>query len=253
MPQQGRIAEPASGPPGAPARSVAPANPAATTILAAPPSHGIPPSYVCQPMAGYPVTLAGGSVPVAGSAADSLSAGADKYDGASVRLSAGLGYWHTGFSRPQLSGTPAADASGLTGTPITLGFAIGGIARHNFKVFGEVLGSFARDPSVKNSLDKMSTWPGIYGLISIGPGVSYYFDQLNMYASGTLTITRLFGKEIDAKIGWGANLAIGKEWWASTDWRTGVVAVLQYARADDEYRGTSVSLVPSLRLSATWH
>lgn len=74
-----------------------------------------------------------------------------------------------------------------------------------------------------------------------------------MYASGTLTITRLFGKMTDAQRGYGANLGIGKEWWASTNWRAGVVAVLQFAIAEDEFRGITTTLVPSLRFSSTWN
>jgi hypothetical protein len=204
-------------------------------------------------MAVHTATPVGYEVPVPGPAAVSLSAGDNKHDGASVRLSAGLGYWHTGFSHPQPSDILAADASGLSAVAITLGVAVGGSVSRNLIVFGEVLGNRASDPRVKDSFGVRRTWPGTYGLVSVGPGVSYYFDQLNMYVSGTLAITRLFGKEIDANLGWGANLGIGKEWWAATKWRTGVVAVLQYARADDEFRGTSVSFVPSLRFSLTWH
>jgi hypothetical protein len=83
--------------------------------------------------------------------------------------------------------------------------------------------------------------------------VSYYFEQSYLYATGALTITRLFGKEIDGKRGVGANLGIGKEWRASTNWGMGVVAGLQAASADDTYRGSTTTFMPSLRLSALWY
>ncbi len=254
-PQDDRMAEPASGP-GAPAGPAASANPDAGTHPPATkppvlPGHGVPLSCVCQTMAGYAATPMGYQAPAPSPAAGHL-AGAHEPGGAVVRLSAGLGYWHTGFSHPQPSTTPAADASGLTAVAITLGAAVGGAVSRHVTVFGEVLGSRATDPSVKDSWGTRRTWRGTYGLVSLGPGMSYYFDQLNMYASGTLTITRLFGEEIDANLGWGANLGIGKEWRAGARWRTGVVAVAQYARADDEYRGTSVSVVSSLRFSLAW-
>jgi hypothetical protein len=206
-------------------------------------------------VAGYIVPAAGSGVPGAGSAADSDSAWPNKHDTSFVRLSAGLGYFHTGLEHEQTNNqSDSSYASSFSGTAITLGAAVGGSVSRNLVVFGEMLGAFLSDPSVDNSQSYgLDTWNGNYGLLSIGPGVSYYFEQSNMYVSGTLTITRLFGKEIDAKLGLGANLSLGKEWRVSANWGIGAVGVLQLATADDKYRGTSNSYVPSLRFSATWN
>ena len=56
----------------------------------------------------------------------------------------------------------------------------------------------------------------------------------------------------DGRQGYGANLAIGKEWWPSTSWRAGFVGGLRFAITDDDYRGVTTSVVPSLRFSSTW-
>jgi hypothetical protein len=201
------------------------------------------------------VPAVGSGVPGAGPAADSASAWPNKHDTGFGRLSAGLGYFHTGLEHEQTNNqSDSSYASSFSGTAITLGVAVGGSVSRNLVVFGEMLGSFLSDPSVDHSQYYGSdSWKGNYGLLSIGPGVSYFFEQPNMYVSGTLTITRLFGKEIDAKLGLGANLSLGKEWRVSANWGTGIVAVLQVATADDKYRGTSNSYVPSLRFSATWN
>lgn len=256
VPRQGGIAEPAPGP-GAPAGSVAPGNAAATTIPAVQPSYGLPPSLVCQPTAVNTVPAAGYGVPGAGSAAGSLSVGPNEYGGAFVRLSVGLGHLRSDFEHDQAGEySDTSFAGSFSGTATTLGAAVGGQVSDHLVVFVELLGSFLRDPTAATTghpgLDSQ-TWGGTYGLVSIGPAVSYYFEQSYIYATGALTITRLFGKEIDGKYGLGANLGIGKEWRATTNWGIGVLVGLQAASADDKYRGTTTSFAPSLRLTALWY
>ena len=134
-----------------------------------------------------------------------------------------------------------------------MGAAVEGTTSRNVMVFGELVVSLASDVTVKTPWGGTSDWSGTYGLVSAGPGVSYSFDQSGVYASGTLTITRLFGKMTDGKQGYGANLALGRDWWASTNWRTGVVAALQFAIAEDEFRGFATTFVPSVRFSLAWN
>lgn len=130
---------------------------------------------------------------------------------------------------------------------------MGGTVSRNFMLFGEILGTLLNGPSVKSPYGYMSTWDGIYGLVSVGPGASYYLDQVNLYTTGALTITRLFGKKTDGQFGYGANLGLGRAWWATTNWRTGIVGVLQFAIAEDEFRGITTSVVPSVRFTSTWN
>lgn len=258
-PRQGWFAGPASGPASGPPASAGygvPGNAAAPAIPTAQPS-GILPAYVCQPVAGYIVPAGGYGVAGAGPAVDSTLAWPNNHDSAFVRLTAGLGYLHAGLEHEQTSyQSTNSSASGFSGTAITLGAAVGGSVARNLAVFGEVQGSFLSDPAIDNSSSQYygsDNWSGNYGLVSIGPGVSYYFEQPNMYLSSTLAITRLFGKEIDSKAGLGVNLGLGKEWRTSTNWGIGIVAVMQLATADDKYRGTTHTYVPSLRFSATWN
>ena len=253
VPRQGWFAGPASGM-AASAGCGAPGSAAALAIPTAQPGS-ILPSYVCQPVAGYVVPAGGYGVPGAGPAADSVSAWPNKQETGFVRLSAGFGYFHTGLEHDQSNyQSDSSSASSFSGTALTLGAAVGGSVARDLVVFGELQGSFLSDPSVDyTGYSGSDTWNGNYGLVSIGPGISYYFERPNMYLSSTLTITRLFGKEIDAKPGLGVNVSVGKEWRTSANWGIGIVGVMQLATADDKYRGTSHTYVPSLRFSATWN
>ena len=256
LPRPAGIAEPGPGP-GAPAGSAAWGDAAAPTVPAVPPSQGLPPALVCQPTAVNPVPVAGYGVPGAGPAAGSPSVGPNEYGGAFFRLSGGLGYLRTDFKHDQ-SGmwTDSSFAGNFSGTAVTLGADFGGPVSSHLVVFGELVGSFLHDPTAATTghpgLDS-KTWGGTYGLVSFGPAVAYYFEQSYVYITGALTITRLFGKEIDGKWGTGANLGLGKEWRASTNLGIGILVGLQAASADDTYRGSATTFVPSLRLSALWY
>ena len=187
----------------------------------------------------------------------SPSVGPSEYGGAFFRLSAGLGYLRTDFKHDQ-SGTwtDSSFAGSFRGTAVTLGADVGGPVSSHLVVVGELLGSFLHDPTAATTghpgLDS-KTWGGTYGLVSFGPAVSYYFEQSCVYITGALAITRLFGKEIDGKWGVGANLGLGKEWRASTNSGIGVLVGFQAASADDTYRESATTFVPSLRLSALWY
>jgi hypothetical protein len=163
---------------------------------------------------------------------------------------------YTGFEHDQnnYNYSETAYADNIAGTAITLGIAVGGFVSRNLVVFGELQSSLLSDPSVDNGDSSgLETWDGNYGLVGIGPGLSYYFEQSNMYFSGALSITRLFGQEIDSQAGLGLNLSLGKEWRTSAHWGIGVAAGLQAASATDKYRGTTHTYVPSVRFSASWN
>jgi len=189
VPQDHSLAEPPSSV-GVTVDSEAPTSPAALAVPAVPPST--PPATVCQPPAVHSVPPAGAGLAVP------LSTIPTKRHGGSFRLSAGLGYWYTDFQHEPIAGSGASEASSFSGEGITTGIAIEGASSRNISVFGELLGSFIRDPSIKSPFGYSSAWDGTYALVSLGRGVAYYFDQLDIYASATLTMTRLFGKRTDA-------------------------------------------------------
>jgi hypothetical protein len=186
-----------------------------------------------------------------------IPVGPTGYGGPFVRLSAGLGWFRTDFSHDQRGTYSASSHAGsFSGTALVLGAAVGGPVSGSLFVYGEALASFVSDPSADNGAwegDALTTWDGTYGLVSFGPGLSYYFEGSNAYVSFALTLTRVFGKEIDSDYGMGGNLGIGKEWREASGWGTGILVGLQFASADDQYRGTATSLVPSVRFSATWN
>lgn len=240
--------------PGAPAGPTVPAN--GVTVFSTVQPSGAFPAYICQPVAGYIVPTVGYGVPGAALAVDAPLPWPNSHNSAFVRLTAGLGYMYTGFDHNQdnYNYSETAYADNIAGTAITLGIAVGGSVSRNLVVFGELQSSLLTDPSVDNGDSSgRETWDGNYGLVSIGPGVSYYFEQSNMYLSGALSITRLFGQEIDSEVGKGINLSLGKEWRTSAHWGIGVAGGLQAASANDKYRGTTHTFVPSLRFSASWN
>jgi hypothetical protein len=183
--------------------------------------------------------------------------GPNEYGGAFVRVFAGPAYLRTDFAHDQIGAYSISSYAGsFSGTAISFGAAVGGVVSRHLVMFGEMLGSILHDPSVDSGAYQgytLGTWVGTYGLVSVGPGVAYYFEQSNAYVSGTLTITRLFGKEIDSKSGLGVNLGIGEEWRVSPYLRFGVVAGVQIATADDTYRGSATTFVPALRFSVAWN
>ena len=256
VPPQGGLPQPTSGP-GVPAASAATADQVASPVPLFPPSYSLPPSCGCQPRTPYTVPAVGYGMPGAVPTAGSFSVGPSEYGGAFVRVSAGMGYSRTDFSHDQAgSSSLSSHAGSFSVSAISLGAAVGGSVSPHLVVFGEMLGSFLHDPSADSGAYQgytLDIWTGNYGLISIGPGVSYYFEQSNAYISGTLTTTRLFGKEIDSKFGLGANLGIGEEWRVSPNLRFGAAAGLQMATADDSYRGTVTTFVPALRFSIVWN
>jgi len=227
--------------------------PAVTSTPTGPSVVSLPPLEVGQTAPVPTVPLAGPSVNGPGAPGDTRPTEPNRLDSVSLRLSVGLGQWYTDFQHEPPMGSGASAASSFSGSAITVGAAFDGATSRNLTVFGEIAASFVSDPTVKTPWGGSSAWSGTYGLVSVGPGLAYSFDQSHVYASGTLTITRLFGKMTDGQLGYGANLAIGRDWWASTKWRTGVVAALQFGIAEDEFRGFATTVVPCVRFSSAWN
>jgi hypothetical protein len=187
-----------------------------------------------------------------------MRSGFHKHDGAHLRFYGGLGYWLTDYvDRPQyIAGHQTAGNVHYSGRALVIGMSLGRTVAGNLAVYGEVFASITNQPSY--------TWwdyysghsaihDGAMGLVGGGPGASYYFEALNVYISCTLAATRVFGRGSASKLGLGTSAAIGKEWWASQNWGTGVSIGLQIGVAEDEELGPSTSTVPSLLWSSTWN
>ncbi len=69
---------------------------------------------------------------------------------------------------------------------------------------------------------------------TFGAGASYYFMPVNIYISPSILLSSMTfdGNVIDGDSngGWGATLAIGKEWWVSDNWGLGVALFAYYGK-----------------------
>jgi hypothetical protein len=207
------------------------------------PPSGYPPSgYYAPP--GYPLARPLGPPP-----------GAHEHDGFYMRLTMGGGYLHASTSQDGMT-------TSLSGAGLSLNMALGGSVTHNWIVFGEVSVSSASAPVREDTgypdktLDNQTL-----SLISVGPGVAYYFDSLNLYLSGAVTMSMLTldrdnsnsSQEL-TRSGFGASFMVGKEWWVSSDWGVGIAGMLQGASMKDKYydqRWSAGSL--SVLFSATYN
>ena len=182
-------------------------------------------------------------------------AGASRtHDGFFLRLSAGAG---TAGSKIE-DQTNSIDISGNAGD---VDIAIGGIVAPNFAIHGTIFGWSASDPHADVTLSGVGSGSGtLHGtatMSAFGPGVTYYFMPVNIYATGSVG----FGKfkldgdvKGETKTGIALALALGKEWWVGSAWGLGVAGGLIHHSLPDEgaterWSGTSVAL----RLSATFN
>src|SRR5207249_3278413 len=94
--------------------------------------------------------------------------------------------------------------------------------------------------------------------VSIGPGVNYYFMPYNFYVSAMVLMTRLTitsgGSSGSTDAGFGAKLAIGKEWWMSDHWGIGVAGQFTFGSNQDQGSGpTWTTITPGVAFSASFN
>ena len=157
-------------------------------------------------------------------------AGIHEHDGLYVRLATGPSVLHASWKEK-------TDDLSLTGIGLALAMAFGVSVTPNLVIYGEVTGSFVKDP-IQNRNGVSTTLTGHdLSLAGIGPGAAYYLLPAHLYFSGTLTLSYLsrgyYGVSSGSE-GSGGNGAIltntdiggtfmvGKEWWVSANWGLGV-------------------------------
>jgi hypothetical protein len=208
----------------APAPPAPPPPPQApVVVMPAPPP---PPCPVCPPA---PVIYAAPVEPP----------GRHAHDGLFLRLSAGGGYLGARDERTPGNAT-------FHGSAGAFALAVGGAVGNNLILFGEVVGQQVETGELELSYgdhprDDSRDVTGSMGLYGGGPGLAYYFMPYNTYISGTLLFTRLVWSEDDlgeensdednvqSEPGVGLSLAVGKEWWVSSNWGLGVAARVNYS------------------------
>ncbi len=149
--------------------------------------------------------------------------GVHQHDGFFLRLDAGLGYLE---SKETVAGTEAK----VSGGGGEFGLAIGGALTENLILGGHLFALVASNPTVSNGGVSSSTSDSSWGLVGLGPQLTYYFMPANVYLSGTLALTRVTAKQggadANSEYGGGLQLAVGKEWWVSDNWGLGVAGQL---------------------------
>ncbi|MGD0838920.1 MAG: hypothetical protein ABSB49_19975 [Polyangia bacterium] len=149
-----------------------------------------------------------------------------------LQLTAGVGY---------LTASETVGGIGYTysGAGFTISGAMGGAIAPNLILYGEILGTSIVDANLSGG--GTSGYSGYdMTLFGIGPGIAYYFEPVNVYLAGTLTLSKMFfsdtntgSPENDTDWGVGAAFKAGKEWWVTPRWGLGLAALLHVATMKD--------------------
>jgi hypothetical protein len=200
------------------------------------------------------VSLAAGVLLAASAAsAQPAPAGEDdrvhRHQGLFLRLDGGLGYLR---SSSMLNGEDAS----LTGLALSFGISLGGHVREDLSVFGHASISAAPAPTASLGTSSGGTDSSLE-LVSIGPGVNYYFMPSNVYVSAVVALTGLFAiaknKSGSSEVGLGVRVAVGKEWWVGDRWGIGVAG--QFSFGSNQDQGSAAhwkTISPTLAFSATF-
>jgi hypothetical protein len=182
--------------------------------------------------------------------------GMQQHDGFFMRLTAGFGY----LSASESYGGATDELSGMGAT---FGAAFGGVVAPNLIVYGELLGTSITNANYAiNGVSQGYSGTDLFQF-SVGPGIAYYFEPINLYLSGTLTFTKVSFSDTgtgfsqgDTNLGLGASFTVGKEWWVARDWGIGIAGQAHIASMGDTVQGYSTHLqtsVFSLLFSATYN
>lgn len=155
-----------------------------------------------------------------------------RHDGFFLRILNGFGYWlvvekdYTGGDR---------EFEGFAGV---LRLQVGHEIADNLVLFGEY-GVFTMEkPDMNWQGETVSEADAEVAIVELGVGLTYYFMPINIYLSGSLTLSGnsidLKGEEAETGGGLGGYFAVGKEWWISENWGIGVALFAYYGTAEVE-------------------
>ena len=139
---------------------------------------------------------------------------AQRHLGFYLHLDIGAGYLSASPSQP--SGAPS-----LSGATLPFSIVIGGAVGEDWILAGDLWG-------VAGPSSSGSEW-GATGFGAVGLNVTRYFMPANVFVSLSPSITGLLihlgqGFADRKSAGFGAKLAVGKEWWVGDHWWLGVAA-----------------------------
>lgn len=108
----------------------------------------------------------------------------------------------------------------------------------NLILFGEYGGFVMQKPDMHWQGETVSEADAEIAIVDLGIGLTYYFMPINIYLSGSLTLSGnsidLKGEEEEAGGGLGVYFAVGKEWWISENWGIGVALFAYYSSTEVE-------------------
>lgn len=148
----------------------------------------------------------------------------ETHDGFYLRLDLGLGYLASSASQN------GVDAS-IYGFAGEFGFAIGGALRPHHILAFHLWDVAASNPSVSvNGASGSSN--ANFSIVSFGPQYTYYGAN-EVFFSVTPALSRLDANDAQSNIGFGLQLALGKEWKVSEKWGLGAVGQFTLGVNDD--------------------
>ena len=159
--------------------------------------------------------------------------GYQQHDGFYLRLHCGGGYLTTSESYQ-------GDSLTVSGGAFAFSAAFGGAVTPNLIIYGEFVGMVVSDPKVTMNGQSATASGTTMTMVGFGPGLAYYIEPVNLYFSGTLTLSKLSfddtnsGATAESEMGFGLSAALGKEWWVAADWGLGAAFQFQVASMKDK-------------------
>lgn len=228
-----------------PAAPVAPAVPATNEPAPAPPA---PPIASAEPMEPGTSTAAGPTVVDQPSATDTST---EEHSGFFLGLQIPIGRLKVGDD------DRIFEASGVGGGFTLL---IGGTPAPNLVIYGEASSVQVSGPEMTIGGDTTSADSDTsVALVQFGPGIVYYFMPINFYVGGSLLLSRVAidhdGETVgETKLGIGAALRAGREFWVGKDWGLGIgVEARAASMQDKDVDATLTASSFGLTLGATYH
>jgi len=160
-----------------------------------------------------------------------------------LRLLAGIGFPETNRN---WNANGESDEISVDGTGPALRLQLGASVIPNLIVYGEISGSYMREPDVVWDDIPQTPEHTNFLILDYGLGATYYILPYDFCISGSLTASQTkygyeeSGKIIYTDIGLGANLLIGKEWFLSEKIGAGFALYYHLSNLDDERYKVSV-------------
>jgi hypothetical protein len=149
---------------------------------------------------------------------------AHRHLGLFVRVDAGGGYFGTSTSSPPTTNVSA------TGIGVPFGVAAGWAVVENFILAGDFWASVAPSPTITAYGEASANPRSLLVFGGLGLNLTYYFMPANIYVSVTPSAVLVNISESSilssSKVGFGAKLAVGIEFWTADHWGVGAAAQL---------------------------